>query len=165
MALIGKAFTMHEFLVDLNDRSVRRFGLAAAVTAAVMSMGVPARAAETSSAMRVAKDPLTGELRAPTAEESAALDKAGSAKGARRAPRGLLTGRVNPQAEIAADGTVSQELDDSSLSYMVMTRDADGSFHMVCVTGADAAQGALSNKKGVARTSKPSKEHTHDNDK
>jgi len=153
---------MFESRKEPTGPGARRYGLAAALAVAAVVMSPAASAGETSSGLRVVKDAVTGELRAPTAEESAALESAGSGKALRRAPRGLLTGKLNPAAVQHADGTVEQELDESSLSYTVMTRNADGSTSMVCVTGTEAADGALKGKKSATKLAKSSKEHTHD---
>ncbi|MBC8056572.1 MAG: PEP-CTERM sorting domain-containing protein [Rhizobiales bacterium] len=144
--------------------SARRHGIAAlAVAAGVMSP--LASAGEASPALRVVKDPVSGELRAPTAEESAVLEGADAGKALRRAPpRGLITGKISPPPIRHADGTVEQELDESTMSYTVMTRNADGSTSMVCVTGNEAAEAALKGKKKSAtKLAKSSKEHTHGN--
>lgn len=152
------------FESDKEDAQSRvrghRFAVALAVAAFAMSSA--AVAGEPSPGMRVFKDPVSGELRSPTAEEAAALESAAPGKALRRAPRGLLTGKVSPQSVTAPDGTVSQELDESSLSYTVMTRNPDGSTSMVCVTGNEAAEAALKGTKSATKTAKQSKEHTHD---
>jgi len=152
---------MSESRQESTGSSVRRCGLATALAVVALVMSSPASAGDASPGMRVFKDPISGELRAPTAEEAAALEGAGSAKGLRRTPRGLLTGKVNPPSVTYPDGTIGQELDESSLAYTVMTRNADGTTSMVCVTGAEAADAALKGRKS-AKTAKQSKEHTHD---
>ncbi|MDT8999220.1 hypothetical protein RQP53_08065 [Paucibacter sp. APW11] len=131
--------------------------LAAALAAAAMLCS-PAHAA--GSGMRVTKDAETGKLRAATAEESARLDAlAGKAI---KEPRGLLTGKVAPKAIKHADGSVEQELDESSLSFSVVTRNTDGSLDTHCVTGAEAADALVSGKQKPAKAAKAAKEHRHD---
>jgi hypothetical protein len=137
--------------------------LAAAVMAAAGLVSVSAHAGP--DAMRVTRDPQTGQLRAPTAEESKSLDAAAAkARGAKSERRvGMVTGRLNPQAIVHADGTVEQELDETSLSYSVAQRKPDGSIEMVCVSGSDAAQKALKAPKFANRmSSQAAKEHQHD---
>ena len=112
--------------------------------------------------MRIVKDPVTGQLRGPTPEEAAAFDKATRAKAGVRQPRGLLTGKINPQPITHPDGTVQQELDDSTMSYSVATRNADGSTNQYCVTGPQAAADLMKGKKTTARVEKTAKEHNHD---
>lgn len=151
---------MSEINKELAGSGARRLGLVTALAAAAVVMSQAAVAGETSAGMRIVKDPVSGQLRAPTADEAAALERAGRAQ--RRAPRGLITGRMNPAAIRHADGTVEQELDESSLAYTVMTRNADGTTSMVCVTGAEAADAAMNGKQSASKAAKASKEHTHD---
>ena len=96
-------------------------------------------------AAQLAKDPETGALRAPTAQESAALS-AKTAKQAVAGQRGLRTGIINPPAIRHADGTVEQELTESSLTYSVATRNSDGTVSWTCVTGPAAAKAAMNSK-------------------
>lgn len=134
------------------------------MAAAVATVGL--MAASAASAATVAKDSATGELRAPTAQEAQALSQGTAGKSALKAaaPRGLRTGTINPQPVKHADGTVEQELDESSLSYSVATRNADGSIELHCVTGAEAADALLKGKKTAAKSSKAAavKGHSHD---
>ncbi|MCV2353679.1 hypothetical protein LNV09_05825 [Paucibacter sp. B2R-40] len=124
-------------------------------------------AASAASAATVAKDPVTGELRAPTASEAQALSQPASsgrvgvkAASTSTQARGLLTGRINPQPVQHADGSVEHELDESSLSFSVATRNSDGSISQACVTGAQAADAAM---KAPAKTNaKTAKGHSHD---
>jgi hypothetical protein len=114
-------------------------------------------------AQRVTRDAETGALRNPTAAESKALDaaaaKAAAAKSTARV--GLATGKLNPGPVRHANGMVSHELDESTLSYSVMRRNPDGSMTMVCVTGAEAAQQALQGTQALAAADK---EHQHDHE-
>lgn len=152
---------MFETAKNSAEASTRRFGLATALAAAAFALTPAAHAAEQSPGMRIVKDPATGQLRAPTAEEAAALS-ASSPKSLRQAPRGLITGKVSPAAIKHADGTVEQELDESSMQYTVMTKNADGTLMTVCVTGTEAADAALNGKKNSSKVAKASKEHNHD---
>ena len=157
---------MFESTRETAGAGARRFGMAAALAAVVAGLTPGAQAAEQAPSARVFKDPVSGELRAPTAAEASALEAAGkSLKAQRQAPaRGLVTGRINPGQIKHADGTIQQELDESSLSHTVMTRKADGALEMVCVTGSEAADAALTGKKSVTsnKTAKASREHNHD---
>ena len=74
---------------------------------------------------------------------------------------GMLTGKLNPQPVVHADGTVSQELDAGSMMYTVARRNADGSIEMVCVNGSEAAQKALKAPTFAKRSSAAAKEHFH----
>ena len=116
---------------------VSAFTKAAVVVVTMAS--VPAFAAP-EAGMRAARDAQTGQVRAPTAEESKTLDAAAAklraAKGDRRV--GMASGTLNPQAITHADGTVER----------------------VCVQGKDAASKAMKAPQFASRpaVSKVSKE-------
>ncbi|HTD05791.1 post-PEP-CTERM-1 domain-containing protein [Undibacterium sp.] len=117
------------------------------------------------SGMRVFKDPVTGKLRAPTAEEEEALNNQVKADEANKTGRQAKQARVKRVAEVQRpDGSVMVELDESTMTYSVATRNADGSINMECVTGDEAADklvnSASSTKKSV-NVSK-AKEHNHE---
>ncbi len=136
--------------------------LTTAAVAALAAMACAPALAAADAGMRAARDAQTGQVRAPTAEESKALDAAAAkvraAKGDRRV--GMASGKINPQAVTHADGTVEQELDESSMSYSVARRNADGTVEMVCVQGKDAASKAMKAPQFASRpaVSKVSKE-------
>ncbi len=135
---------------------------ASATLAAALLLTPPAAmASEPAPGLRVVKDPVTGQLRAPTSDEASALESAAKARGpARAARRGMLTGRMNPAEIRHPDGTVEQELDESSMSYSVATRGPNGSVNTYCVTGPDAAASILKGRtKGMV---KDAKEHSRD---
>jgi hypothetical protein len=65
-----------------------------------------------------------------------------------------------PQANVAnlqKNGVVQAFLDEDSISYSVMTRDADGKLVLQCVTGATAAKETMSIPATIE-----SKEHQHE---
>ena len=136
--------------------SFRNFLFTPAATAALVAAGLsvfPTHAG-TEAGMRVARDPASGQLRAPTAAESKALDAKST-----RAPVGMVTGTANPQPVLRADGSTALELDASTMVYTVARRAADGSIEMVCVNGSEAANLAVKTKKLAG---KAAKEHQHD---
>ncbi len=95
-----------------------------------------------------------------TAEARANVEA--SMKAASRGQKvGMLTGKLNPQPVVLADGTVSQELDAGTMSYTVARRNADGSIEMVCVNGAEAAQKAVKAPTFAKRGSQLAKEQSH----
>ena len=107
---------------------------AAATTALVLSLSLaaslPARAAD---AMRVVKDPVSGELRPPTAAEAAAFDKAQAALGVR--------GKGQPQAPVEIhhpDGSVETKLGEDTRMYSVVSSDADGKLAFDCLPAQEA---------------------------
>ncbi|MES2102651.1 MAG: hypothetical protein V4634_01425 [Pseudomonadota bacterium] len=140
----------------------KRLFLATAIVSAIAA--APAVQAQ-DSGMRVFKDPVTGQLRAPTAEESAALDAQIKADQASQA------GRVSAQArmkravkEVRADGSTMMQLDESQMSYSVATRNADGSIGMACVTGDETADKLVhsGSSANTSATAVHSKEHNHE---
>ncbi len=136
--------------------SIGTGALVALAVAAIVS--VPS--VQAAPGLTVAKDPVTGQLRAPTAEEAAALSAAPAGK---YQPRGLITGKLNPAPIRHADGTIEQELDDSTQSFSVATRNPDGSVSLHCVTGTDAANGLLTKgSKASAKTAKAAKEASYE---
>lgn len=116
----------------------------------------------------VVKDAATGELRAPTAEEAQQLRTLGAQQKAAAAAAAVGKGKLAKGASAAAtvapgttiyhpDGSVEVTLDEESMAYSVMTRDADGKLSLQCVTGASAATKAMSTPATTE-----SKEHQHD---
>jgi len=140
-----------------------RQGLATAALALIGAVTLHAHAqAATEAGLRVVRDPASGQLRAPTAAESAALETAASQNRASSGTRGrigLLTGRVNPQPVVHADGTVQQELDESTMSYSVARRNADGTMSIVCLPGKDNAERLV---KAPTMAAKSLKERQHE---
>lgn len=74
--------------------------------------------------MRAFIDPVTGQLREPTAEEAAAL-----------ARRGLRASAMSTAPDVVrhANGMLSAELGDEYMTEIVVRRAADGSLSMACV--------------------------------
>jgi hypothetical protein len=94
--------------------------------------------------MKVVKDPQTGELRAPTADEFKKMQaQENAARSAKKKNLGILTHTEEPKLVRHRRGGLKMELTEDSMVYSVLTRNADGSLAMQCVTGADAAQKAL----------------------
>lgn len=113
----------------MNPR-LKHFMLAAySAMAFVPAMGfaggpvsVPTKATGAMSDMKVARDKETGQLRAPTAEESAAL----STKARAIAPNVVVISRPVTTVQVRADGSVvaNRSLDD--MDNLVLTRGFDG---------------------------------------
>jgi hypothetical protein len=102
----------------------------------------------------VVKDQVTGQLRAPSAEEAKEFhDMAAQMRSANASERKAKPGKTPGTVTRQANGSVQAILDDESISYSVMTRNAQGELVLQCVTGATAA---------AATMSTPSKEHQHD---
>jgi hypothetical protein len=112
----------------------------------------------TQPGMVVVKDPVTGELRAPTAAEFQTLT-GGGASGTSRTS-GLQTAVKGETAAPAAavqvqrpDGSYGVVLDESHSVFAVATRTPDGKLKFSEVTGAKAAEAAVANagKKTVTQ--------------
>jgi hypothetical protein len=88
--------------------------------------------AETQSGMRVSVDPVTRQLRAVTAEEARALDRA--------APSALRTTTSRPVAlSSRVAGARGVRLGEEHMSFATASRTADGQLQMNCVEGGDHA--------------------------
>lgn len=132
-----------------------RIGLALALTATAAAWAGPALAAE--EGMRIARDPETGQLRAPSHEEIKALEAQERAAAA-KAGRNTTMRLAPPTIQIKANGAKRAQLDESHMTYSVMKRRADGTLAMECVTGHEAAHQALA----TPATAQHSKEHDHE---
>ncbi len=128
------------------------------IAGALVALGLAAGA----QAQTVTKDSVTGELRAPTAEEAKTLEAAKTGKRA-AAPVGILSGRADPQPQRLPNGTVAQELTTDTMMYSVARKNADGTISQYCVTGDDAAQRLVKAKPDKAQSfAKAAKETTYE---
>jgi len=121
-------------------------GALATLCAATTLAPPPAHAAGQAAGpqgMVVVRDPQTGQLRAPTADEARALT--GSAA-QRKAPAGHVE-------TVGPGGSRKVQLGRSALVYSVATRGPDGKLEEQCVSGEHAAHAALTH---------PTKEHRHE---
>lgn len=146
-----------------GSRQASRLGLAAALAVAAFALSPLAQAADAKAGMRVFKDPITGELRAPTAAEAAALDAADAkAKAAANAgKRRAATAATAPQEFTLPNGMVGIDNDESTLSYSVVTRNADGTLDLHCVQGKQNADALVKGKKQNSKAASAAKEHGH----
>jgi hypothetical protein len=121
----------------------RRVAPAAIAVVLAMSLGLP-MAAQAAEAMRVVRDPVTGELRGPTAAEAAAFEKAEQQL---RAQSGKS---LTPKAQVDIrypDGTIETKLGDDSMMYSVVKENGDGSLAMACLPAQQAQAFVKSNGK------------------
>ena len=133
------------------------FSMRHVVVIAALALSGPAFAAG-QDGQTVFKDPQTGALRNPTAAEAKQLNDLRDAYRAAAINARRVSGA--PPANVAtmqANGVQQMFLDEDSVSYSVITRNAAGELALHCVTGADAAIETMSN----AATTE-SKEHQHD---
>lgn len=122
-------------------------GAAALTLAAALIVPMATHAAE---AMRVVRDPQTGELRGPTAAEAAAFAKAEAQLRAAKSGK-AATATAAPQEITHPDGSIETPLGEDTMLSSVVTLEADGTMRMHCLPARQAA--ALvkqSSKKVVA---------------
>ncbi len=85
----------------------------------------PADDNEGLNAMKAFIDPATGELRAPTAEEAAALSRA-------IAPRGVRQAQAAREPLVLGNGIVSYELGEDGMQDVIVRTGADGKAVFLC---------------------------------
>jgi hypothetical protein len=95
--------------------------------------------------MVVVRDPQTGKLRAPTADELKAL-RAQTPSAALAAPR-------QPATVSRGDGSRGVRLGEGNMVYEVVTRGADGKLTRECVEGSTGATQALDHAGDAAKHS------------
>ena len=130
---------------------------------ALMLMGSLAAplAAQAAEAMRVVRDPATGELRGPTAAEAAAFEKA---EAQLRAARGGKAGAAKPQTPVEIhypDGTVETKLGEDTMMYSVVRENGDGTLAMQCLPAKQAREFVKSPKKSSAAKLQAKVSHVH----
>lgn len=145
--------------MSMTQNSKRALGTLAALTALMVSSAVFAADAVETPGMKVVKDALTGQLRAPTTDElqSTQLQQRGKSKSLAK-PVGMLSGSETPMMSVKPNGTVMIELTEDTMVYSVVQKNADGSMNLQCVTGSDAADKLVNSKSAT----KPAQEHKHD---
>ena len=112
--------------------------LAALCLLASMTMHAKAAGQEGREGMVVVRDPQTGKMRAPTAEELRALRAKAPPSGA------ALTGSAQAPRQLSRrDGARGVRLGEQSLVYDVVTRAEDGKLSSHCVQGEAAARAAV----------------------
>jgi hypothetical protein len=120
---------------------------------AALALAMPAAGAAEQPGMVVARDPHTGQLRAPTQAELQALRAHGAA---------AMLGKVAPAAPAVVarkDGVRQVRLGENAMVYSVVTRDANGKLVAQCVHGEQAANDAV---KSGAPAASNHEEHSHD---
>ena len=127
---------------------LRQIGLVAVF--ALTALGASTTAQAQQSAMRMAKDPVTGQLRAPTAAENAELDALALTQKAAQLKRRVREAGAAPAEVTYPDGTVEMKMDEESYMYTVAVRNDDGTITMQCLPGKEAKAVSLGKKKTVA---------------
>lgn len=137
-----------------NYPSGQRLLCAAGITLALLAPTVQAAnaqetAPQSAESLTVVKDPATGQLRAPTAAEAAALKAQADAAKSR-----LRMAPQTVQKIVSPKGYVGWQMTDESMSMSVAVRKPDGSIERQCFdshgAGADAvAKGHVHSNKAV----------------
>jgi hypothetical protein len=118
----------------------------AALAAAVALLLAAPLAAQAADAMRVVRDPATGELRGPTAAEAAAFKKA--EEQLRKA-----AGKAAPAKPVEIhypDGTVETKLGEDTHMVSVVKANEDGTLSMACLPAEQARKFVETNGKKSA---------------
>lgn len=136
-------------------------GMALSVATISLLCSVPVAAQD--GGMRVVKDAQTGQLRAPTADEFKAMQaQENAARSAKKKNLGILSHSEEPKMVRHKRGGLKMELTEDTMVFSVVTRNADGSLAMQCVTGADAAQKAVNQPAASTSTVHLDEGHNHD---
>ena len=132
--------------------SSSKLQLSAASMALAIGLAAP-HAANAADAMRVVRDPQTGELRGPTAAEAEAFQKAEAQM--RAAPTGKppLKRTLAGKEIIHANGTVEMPLGEDSMMYSVATVSTDGVLRMDCLPAKQAQSLIKSSTNSLKKTS------------
>lgn len=122
--------------------------------------------ASAADALRVVRDPVTGEMRGPTAAEAAAFAKAEAqlrlgGKAPSKTPKA-------PTEIQYPDGTVETKLDEDTMMFSVVSANADGTLSFDCLPADQAKQfmkqgkaTAASKSKTQAQAAKAKHNHEH----
>ena len=121
---------------------MRTLSLASAGLFGVLVLGLPVQAHEEPDQMIVVRDAATGQLRAPTADEIAAL-QAATLKARPEPQRNLANSRLNLQVKRHRSGAVGARSTDELASYSVVSRRADGQLAEACFESKRAAEAAV----------------------
>jgi hypothetical protein len=138
---------------------ILRFTLRSAVIAALALTGSAYAAGQDGQASQtVSKDPVTGKLRNANADEAKKLNELRAAElAARKAERKAAGLPDTGVVRLQSNGIAAAYVDEESVSYSVVRRNAAGKLEADCVQGKSAAEAALSNP-----VTTHSEEHQHD---
>jgi hypothetical protein len=116
-----------------------------AVAALALSATVSAAGQDAQAGQTVFKDPATGQIRNPTATEAKQFNDLRAAQ--RKADVAARKASGAPAAgvpRLQSNGILVADLDESSMTYSVVRRNAHGGLDHECVDGAHAAAKTLS---------------------
>lgn len=109
-----------------------------------------AKQAPAPQGVKAFKDPVTGELTGPTADQAAALDAAAAAAATAPAKLKQKALKSAPATFALPQGGVGMQLDDSQMTYSVAHKDASGKIVEQCLPNKSAAMSALNPKRNAA---------------
>lgn len=126
---------------------------ATATSAATSTTATAAAPAAGGEALVVVRDAETGQLRAPTAEELAAMNRRQAGQQL-RAPR-PTDAPSTPLVRRTAGSAVNVRLTPEFASYAVMVRQPDGTLAERCIQAPDAGEALTKAKTALAPAAKP----------
>jgi hypothetical protein len=127
------------------SRAITHVAVAYLALALSLTVSMTANAAD---AMRVVRDPVTGELRGPTAAEVQAFEKAE----AQIRAGGRRTVQQQPAEIQHPDGSVEMKLGDDTMMYSVVSSAADGTLRFDCLPAKQAQQFVKGQKPSTSKT-------------
>ena len=136
-------------------------GLSGAAMAVCLSVhaGEPAKATDGIQNLTVVRDAETGQLRAPNAEEVAAMKKQQLLRSQSSSARVGGNAPAQPQLRVHSDGARSMRATPDVESQLVAVRNADGSLSMHHIEGSKAAQALVNSAaKAAPSTAQPAQE-------
>jgi hypothetical protein len=124
-----------------------------ALTGSAFAAGQDGQADQT-----VHKDPRTGQIRNATAAEAKQLNDLRAAdRAAQKAARQASGAPAAGVVRLQQNGIAAAYVDEESVSYSVVRRNADGKLEQDCINGKSAAESALTNP-----VTTHSEEHQHE---
>lgn len=133
------------FLRDKTDMNKPVFTLRSAVAIVALAFAGSAAAAG-QDGQTVHKDPRTGKIRNATALEAKQLnDLRAAERAARNAERKAAGAPATGVVRLQQNGIAAAHVDEDSMMYSVMRRNADGKLEHDCVHGKHAAETTLTN--------------------
>jgi hypothetical protein len=129
----------------------RRRKQGALALAAALTVGAP-MATQAAEALRVVRDPVTGEMRGPNAAEAAAFQKA---EAQLRLGNSKTTTTKGPVEIRYPDGTIETKLGEDSMMYSVVRANEDGTLAMQCLPAKEAKAFVKSAKSTAAALTAP----------
>jgi hypothetical protein len=117
-----------------------------AITALALGSSAFAAGQDGQADQTVHKDPRTGQIRNATAAEAKQLNDLRAAdRAAQKAARAASGAPAAGVVRLQQNGIAAAYVDEESVSYSVVRRNADGKLEQDCIDGKTAAESALNN--------------------